>query len=907
MAIRHTLRTRLFLGSQWRDFTDKVYVRDGIEISRGRPDEASEVPPQTCSLTLDNRTGEFSMRNPTGTWYGLLNRNVPLEVAYSVTTDSFTRTVSDGWGSDDQLNTWSVIVTGNVPVPTGADFAVTGGVGTIRVPTATNHRTAYLAGVTYTDVDLSASVTLSVTNITGGVARPLNLVARGLSGSDLVIASLSIGTDEAVSVSIYTPGVTFYMNPVATGITHSAGQSLSMRFQLEGAVGRVKVWVTSAGEPLEWTGQTSVLVPIQKGFVGVRATLDTGNTNANLTSSIDNFRVDSMRFAGEVANWPSGSDPSNRDKYVSITAAGITRRLDQGQAPIMSALRRGILGIGEELRAYWPAEDLENSTSVASAIGGPPMEIIAGEPEYAASDDFPGSLPIAKLSLSRWTGFVPWYDWSVNGMTQLRFLVSIPSGGAVNDTILAQIGVEGTATLWQVVYYTGSGGQLAVKAYDPNGVLILTGGPASFSVDGNPVRIGLTLDQVGANIDWDLNTVDLTGVGGGISGTLNSRTAGRVDQVWVGAEAANLDDVGIGHITIESEITDIFTNDDELFGWNNERAVDRMIRLCRENDVAFYWTDVVGDTPLMGPQRALTLLELLRECATTDGGTLHEPAGTLGFAYRSRSSAYAQTARLTLDVSANEVAAPFQPVEDDQNTRNDVEVQNVNSSSARATLETGRMSVQPYPDGIGRYDTSVSVNVVSDTMLPDQAAWRLTLGTVDEARYPDLAVDLDAKPTLIPSVLDVGVDDLIVVTNPSAIGIYDTIKQLARGFSETWTNHRGVFRVNAAPYSPYDVEVLDSDARLDSGSSTLNEDLDTTETGVDVATSDVFDLWVTTATRPTEFPFDIIVGGERMTVTAITGATSPQTFTVTRSVNGVVKTHSSGAEVHVFEPIRLGL
>lgn len=899
-AVRHPLRVRLFLSSQWRDFTDKVYTRNEIAISRGRPDEASEVPPQTCSLTLDNRTGEFSMRNPTGTWYGQLNRNVPLEVAYGVTTDSFTRTVSNGWGSDDNGNAWTVVAS-------ASNFAVTGGVGTITVPAATDVRTVYQAGTTYTDVDISASVTLAVTNITGALARPLNLVARGATTSSYVMASLRIGTDEAVTVSVLHADGTTYLSPVSTGITHTSSQSLSMRFQVEGAVGRVKVWVTSAGEPLDWTGQTTALLPIQKGFVGVRASTDSGNTNSNLVSSVDNFRVDSMRFTGEVVNWPSGSDPSNRDKYVSITAAGITRRLSQGQAPLMSALRRGILGIGDELRAYWPAEDLANSTSIASALGGPAMEIIAGEPQYAASDDFPGSLPIAKLSLSRWTAHVPWYDWSVNGMTQLRFLVSIPSGGAVDDTILVQIGSEGTAPLWQVVYYTGSGGQLAVKAYDPNGTLILTGGPAAFSTDGNPVRIGLTLDQVGANIDWALNTVNLSGVGGGISGTLNSRTAGRVDQVWVGAEAANLDDVGIGHITVESEITDIFTNDDELFGWSGEKAVDRMIRLCRENDVPFYWTDIVGDTPQMGPQRALTLLELLRECATTDGGTLHEPAGALGFAYRSRSSAYAQTARLTLDVSANEVAAPFQPVEDDQNTRNDVEVQNVNGSSARATLETGRMSVQSYPNGIGRYDTSVSVNVASDTLLLDQASWRLTLGTVDEARYPDLGIDLDAKPALIPSVLDVGIDDLIVVTNPSAIGIYDTIKQLARGFSETWTNYRGLFQVNASPYSPYDVETLDSNYRLDSGSSTLNEDLDTTETGVDVATSDVFDLWVTTAANPSEFPFDIIVGGERMTVTAITGATSPQTFTVTRSVNGVVKTHSTGAEVHVFQPIRLGL
>ena len=37
-------------------------------------------------------------------------------------------------------------------------------------------------------------------------------------------------------------------------------------------------------------------------------------------------------------------------------------------------------------------------------------------------------------------------------------------------------------------------------------------------------------------------------------------------------------------------------------------------------------------------------------------------------------------------------------------------------------------------------------------------------------------------------------------------------------------------------------------------------------------------------------------------MTAVAGASSPQTFTVTRSVNGVVKAHNSGAAVALFTP-----
>ena len=37
-------------------------------------------------------------------------------------------------------------------------------------------------------------------------------------------------------------------------------------------------------------------------------------------------------------------------------------------------------------------------------------------------------------------------------------------------------------------------------------------------------------------------------------------------------------------------------------------------------------------------------------------------------------------------------------------------------------------------------------------------------------------------------------------------------------------------------------------------------------------------------------------------MTAVSGASSPQTFTVTRSINGVVKIHSAGETVELAQP-----
>jgi hypothetical protein len=54
--------------------------------------------------------------------------------------------------------------------------------------------------------------------------------------------------------------------------------------------------------------------------------------------------------------------------------------------------------------------------------------------------------------------------------------------------------------------------------------------------------------------------------------------------------------------------------------------------------------------------------------------------------------------------------------------------------------------------------------------------------------------------------------------------------------------------------------------------------------------------------------YRIIIGGEEMTVTAVTAPSAgQQTFTVVRAVNGVVKSHLTGAAVNLAAPTRYGL
>ncbi|WP_436772073.1 hypothetical protein [Yinghuangia sp. YIM S09857] len=65
--------------------------------------------------------------------------------------------------------------------------------------------------------------------------------------------------------------------------------------------------------------------------------------------------------------------------------------------------------------------------------------------------------------------------------------------------------------------------------------------------------------------------------------------------------------------------------------------------------------------------------------------------------------------------------------------------------------------------------------------------------------------------------------------------------------------------------------------------------------------------WVDDIAFVGDLPFDIHVGGERMTVTAISGAASPQTMTVVRSVNGIVKAHAADSDLRLADAPFAGL
>ncbi len=199
------------------------------------------------------------------------------------------------------------------------------------------------------------------------------------------------------------------------------------------------------------------------------------------------------------------------------------------------------------------------------------------------------------------------------------------------------------------------------------------------------------------------------------------------------------------------------------------------------------------------------------------------------------------------------------------------------------------------------YDDAPSLNLYTDALLPDVAGYRLLQGTVDKPRFPDLSVDLRnlhvrAKEQTTRALIDLNLGERLQVEGATSSDLYDTVDLYVNGLTVALSTFEHRVSPNCYPYDPYRIAEADSaEVRL-TADTTLNEALDTTETGVDVTISDG-SIW-----SDADGDFDITVGGERMTVTSISGASSPQTFTVGRSINGVIKAHSSGALVELADP-----
>jgi hypothetical protein len=316
----------------------------------------------------------------------------------------------------------------------------------------------------------------------------------------------------------------------------------------------------------------------------------------------------------------------------------------------------------------------------------------------------------------------------------------------------------------------------------------------------------------------------------------------------------------------------------------------------------------------MGYQLIDTFMNNVYDCAETDGGMLGESRSALSLFYRVRSSLEGRT-DVALSYAASHLAAVPQPTEDDQAFTNDVTVTRPNGGSARATNTDGATSISAPPNGVGPYTTAVSRNVSDESRLPSVAGWMMLTGSWDEARYPNLVIGLHrsqilGNATLTAQVIGLELGDTASLSGLPAGQPPDTVYELMQGYTEVLDHFTWTITYNCTPAAPYVNATVPGSTfsvpRADATTHSLGGALTTTGASISLVTPAGSARWVDSANYPAEFPFNIKITGEVITVNSITGTSSPQTASVTRSVNGVVKTHSSGELVRLATAYYVG-
>lgn len=633
----------------------------------------------------------------------------------------------------------------------------------------------------------------------------------------------------------------------------------------------------------------------------------------------------SYRFCGEVPEWPQDWDTTGNDAWVAMSAAGPLRRLAQGNSLTGSAMKVS-LGVGQttnQVVAYWPLEDAVGSSTLASAVAGVSNMTFSGIPTLATNSEFICSSALPTMGTAAFTATVPSYSppGGLGGIgvnpfgTAFRFLVKIPQAGATSGQVLLSWTWTGSIPVWEVYYSTSGGGTLGLRGKTSAGAVVQDTGLGGPALNGQLAHVTATLDQSGGILfEFGLSILIVgSSSPSGPSGTAFGPIPGIVQSVAM-APGRGLPDTVMGHLSLQlstsTPLTDTAAVASVLVAHAGESAAARIQRLAGIAGMAFELIGSASDTVLLGAQLPGKVLDLINAAVASDGGCLYEQTSQLGLGYRTRTSFENQAAAVTLSYTGNNLAEVPRPQDDDAYTRNDVTVTRSGGTSSRATLTTGALSTQNPPNGVGQYDDSVQLSLATDAQTLDLAWWRLHLGTVDEQRFPKLAINLAHasivnSPTIRNAALAVRFGDRVVVTDLPPQLPPGQISQLALGSSEMIDNFQHRITWNSRPESPFRVAVTDDPVygRVDTDGSQLAADVGPADTTLSVAVT-AGPLWTTSAP---EFPFDVLVGGEQITVTNITGSSSPQTFTVTRSVNGVSKPQATGADVRLFQPATIAL
>lgn len=608
------------------------------------------------------------------------------------------------------------------------------------------------------------------------------------------------------------------------------------------------------------------------------------------------------RATAFVNGWPLTPVAGVAYVQVDIVATGRLRRLRRTGKIVSSALKRSI-GTVSNLRAYWPMEDGSTVTASTPTVGLSPLRVFTGTPVFGAEGppggngavDFTTNLvmrgAVAGGSASSWRVMFAWAFTGTSGdvypMSWVcadgsMFVPRFVAGGGVFTLNLDYVTPSGTFT--QAFACPWSNTDQTWHFFQITAVQ-----------NGADVDIAVAYDDV----VWHPSTPTAILTGTTLSAVRSIRPGGYAGTALPPSYAFSLAHVAVAS---PSALNPSLTGPDlagAVLGYAGEDAVTRAARLCAENGIPI--TTVAGTVPaqVMGPQSVETLASLLAECEDVDNGLLHD-GGPLGnLVYVSGTALYNASAQFTLDYRRGQIGDGYAGTLDDQDLVNVWQISRTNGGSATST---GAASLAIDDE----YDQQASPNVATDAQLQPIADWRTHVSSYEAMRFPLAPIDLRRSPELALPATAMSLPARINPVNvPPPYPPAGSMDQFGIGYTEILDAVTWQIAFNCTPYLPYRIAVIQDATNpwvIDADGSTCNN-ATATATSLTVATPSA-PLW---STAGADYPRDIGINGEQVTVTAVTGSSSPQTFTVKRSINGVVKAISGNPAVTLWHPAAIAL
>lgn len=610
------------------------------------------------------------------------------------------------------------------------------------------------------------------------------------------------------------------------------------------------------------------------------------------------YRIDGVnRFAGEIEQLgPAQTDDHHEtagvtdrgSRWVDFKASGPLGTVGRWRDTIASPLYAQIQSLST-MRAYWPGEDGSDAVVMSSAYAGVEPAVVSGV-TFANADGPAGSNKLLVIgSAGQLNGKVP------RGISttawQVQWTTNLNGADGTERQAFAWRTSNGYWWVWQASLTT-----YRIVVIDNLGNTLFSSSSLNGGVaPGDNIVFRIKCSKSGSTWTvepgwYEENSPVLTGFTDTFVGT-----AGAPLQ-WITGANTVMNGAYFGHLFFTDGVGESLQDYAMLSainGYPGESTSDRYSRVLDGRGIPL---EVLGDTSkatLMGPQRPATVKAQLQEIQRTEQGLIFESPDGRGLRLALRHYLYEQAndPALTLTYPAD-IGPGFQELATTLELYNTVIAQDRSGISAVAQEPNGRYGTAAPPTGSGLVDKTVDVNLSRADLVPQVASAYLRYFQQVQ-RFAEITIDLDKNPGLrtAAEAVDVGMFIQLQGKTPDPV----LLLVVRVGAKDQLKRH--VITFETVPGGVFSTGTWGGDRRWDLATCTLSAGVTSSATALTL-TMTKNESWSTV-----DEPYDLMIAGERVTVTTMNARTGSgpytQTCTVTRHVNGVTKALAAGEPVHI--------